>query len=107
MDGRGALATALIKMATSPVKADRDAIARVERECQHDVRNIAVLLEDSEIILLASQTEERSKPKIIATGIFWAGIIGIAAMLFRPTLMWEGVTLGFVVGSASVVKSRN
>ena len=108
MDGRGALGAALIKMATSPVKADRDAIARVERECQQDVTNIAVLLENSEIILLASQAEGRiSKPKIMATGIFWAGVIGIAAMFLRPTLMWEGVTLGFVVGSASVVKSKN
>lgn len=106
MDGRGALGAALIKMATSPVKADRDAIARVERECQQDIKDIAILLENSELVLLASQTEQRNKPKIIATGIFWAGVIGIAAMFVRPTLMWEGVGLGFIVGSASVIKSK-
>ena len=102
----GELGAALIKMAASPVKADREAIARVERECQQDVRNIARLLEHSEIVLLASETEKCSKPKIIAAGVFWAGIIGIAAMLLRPTLMWEGVGLGFIAGSAAVVKKN-
>lgn len=106
MDGRGAIGAALIKMATSPVKADREAISRVERECQQDIRDIAILLEHSEIILL-SQSEKVSRSKIIATGIFWAGIIGIAAMFLRPTFMWEGVGLGFIVGSASVAKSKN
>lgn len=106
MGGRAELAAALIKMATSPVKADREAIARVERECQQDVTNIAVLLENSEIILLASQSEKQDKSKVLATGIFWAGIIGIIAMFTRPTLMWEGVGLGFIVGSASVIKSK-
>ncbi|MEH2337606.1 hypothetical protein [Nostoc sp.] len=36
MDGNEVLASALVKMATSPVKADRDAIARLERECKDE-----------------------------------------------------------------------
>ncbi|MEH2145318.1 hypothetical protein [Nostoc sp.] len=41
MDGNEILASALVKMAASPVKADRDAIARIERECKTDITKIA------------------------------------------------------------------
>lgn len=113
MGGRGALGAALIKMAVSPVKADREAIARVERECQEDIKYIAALLEDSEIVLLASTEEKQSNSKIIAAakliaaGIFWGGVVGIAAILIRPAFIWQGIGLGFCAGSACVVKDKN
>lgn len=101
MDGNEVLALALVKMATSPVKADRDAIARIERECQTDIAKIAATLEDSQIIAQAINSQRQGKGlKILATGLFWSGVIGIATMFVRPSYVWCGVTLGFVSGIA-------
>ncbi|MFN6526942.1 hypothetical protein [Nostoc sp. ChiSLP03a] len=50
MDGNEVLSLVLVKMASSPVKADRDAIARIERECQADILKITTSLENSRII---------------------------------------------------------
>ena len=98
MDGN-VLSLALVKMATSPVKADRDAIARLERECQMDIAKITVTLEDSQIIAQAINSQPQGKGlKILATGLFWSGVIGIATMFVRPSYVWCGVSLGFVSG---------
>jgi len=103
MDGNQ-LASVFVKMATSPVKADRDAIARIERECQADILKITTSLEDSRIIAEALNNHEQGKGlKILATGLFWSGVIGIATMLVRPSYLWHGVSLGLVSGVASRV----
>ena len=101
MDGNEVLSLALVKMATSPVKADRDAIARIERECQADIVKITTSLENSRIIAQALNSHEQGKGfKILATGLFWSGVIGIATMFVRPSYIWCGVSLGFVSGIA-------
>ncbi|WP_375469555.1 hypothetical protein [uncultured Nostoc sp.] len=104
MDGNEVLSLALVKMATSPVKADRDAIARIERECGADILKITTSLENSRIIAQALNSHERGKGmKILATGLFWSGVIGIATMFVRPSYVWYGVSLGFVSGIAGRV----
>ncbi|MEH2319580.1 hypothetical protein [Nostoc sp.] len=102
MDGNQVLASALVKMATSPVKADREAIARIERECGTDVIKIATGLEDLQIVAIAiNATNNQGKGlKIFASGLFWAGIIGIATLSIRPNYLWYGVSLGFISGAA-------
>ena len=98
------LSLVLVKMATSPVKADRDAIARIERECQADILKITTSLENSRIIAQALNSYERDKGlKILATGLFWSGVIGIATMFIRPSYVWCGVSLGFISGIAGRV----
>ena len=104
MDGNEVLSLVLVKMATSPVKADRDAIARIERECQADILKITTSLENSRIIAQALNSHEQGKGlKILATGLFWSGVIGIATMFIRPSYVWCGVSLGFVSGIAGRV----
>ncbi|WP_334993997.1 hypothetical protein [Nostoc sp.] len=88
-------------MATSPVKADRDAIARLERECQMDVTEIAASLEDLQIIAQSINSQPHGQGlKILATGLFWSGVIGIATMFIRPSYVFYGVSLGLVSGIA-------
>ncbi len=104
MDGNEVLSLVLVKMATSPVKADRDAIARIERECQADITKITTSLENSRIIAEALNSHEQGKGlKILATGLFWSGVIGIATLFIRPSYIWCGVSLGFVSGLAGRV----
>ncbi|MHC5728700.1 MAG: hypothetical protein ACYTXY_32210, partial [Nostoc sp.] len=103
-DGNEVLSLVLVKMATSPVKADRDAIARIERECQADIIKITTSLENSRIIAEALNSHEQGKGlKILATGLFWSGVIGIATMFVRPSSVWCGVSLGFISGIAGRV----
>jgi hypothetical protein len=104
MDGNEVLSLVLVKMATSPVKADRDAIARIERECQADILKITTSLENSRIIAEALNRHEQGKGlKILATGLFWSGVIGIATLFVRPSYVWCGVSLGFMSGIAGRV----
>ncbi|MDZ7966891.1 MAG: hypothetical protein RM368_18245 [Nostoc sp. DedSLP03] len=104
MDGNEVLSLVLVKMASSPVKADRDAIARIERECQADILKITTSLENSRIIAEALNSHEQGKGlKILATGLFWSGVIGIATMFVRPSYVWCGVSLGFISGIAGRV----
>ncbi|MEH2300013.1 MAG: hypothetical protein V7K88_13555 [Nostoc sp.] len=102
MDGNEVLASALVKMATSPVKADRDAIARLERECKTDITKIATALEDSQIVVQAMNATESLGIglKILAAGLFWSSVIGLATMFVRPNYLWYGVSLGFISGAA-------
>lgn len=107
MDGNEVLGLVLTKMATSPVKADRDAIARIERECQADILKITTSLENSRIVAEALNSYQQGKGKglkILATGLFWSSVIGIAAMFIRPNYVWCGVSLGFILGVAGTVE---
>ena len=104
MDGNEVLSLVLVKMATSQVLADRDAIARIERECQADIVKITTSLENSRIIAEALNSYEKGKGlRILATGLFWSGVIGIATMFVRPSCVWYGVSLGFISGIAGRV----
>jgi hypothetical protein len=106
MDGNEVLSLVLLKMSTSPIKADRDAIARVERECGADILKITTSLENSRIIAEALNSHQQGKNKglkILATGLFWSGVIGIATLFVRPSYVWGGVSLGFVSGIAGRV----
>lgn len=102
MDGNQVLASALVKMATSPVKADRDAITRLERECQTDIIKITTALEELQIVVEATNTttNQGKAIKILAAGLFWSSVIGVATMFIRPNYVWCGVSLGFIAGVA-------
>lgn len=101
MDGKQ-LASALVKMATSPVKADREAIARIERELQTDIIKITSSLEDSEIIAQVIESKPKML-KIFAMGMFWGAVIGTAALFVRPQYTSWGACLGFVAGASGRV----
>ncbi len=101
MDGNQVLASALVKMATSPVKADRDAIARLERECQTDIIKITTALEELQIVAEATNTTSQGKAlKTLVAGLFWSSVIGVATMFIRPNYVWCGLSLGFIAGVA-------
>ncbi len=100
------LASALVKMAASPVKADREAIARIERECQMDITTITISLENSELMVQAITQAVERKPqtlKVFAMGMFWGAVVGAAALFVRPNYAVWGVGLGFMAGASGRV----
>lgn len=101
MDGKE-LSSVLVKMSVSPVKADRDAIARIERECGVNIEVVAISLENSQLMEQAI-LDTKPKPKILATGLFWCGVIGIAMLFIRPSYTVYGVGLGFLAGASSSI----
>jgi hypothetical protein len=103
----GELASALVKMAVSPVKADREAIARLERECGTDITKITASLENLEIITQAYKSNPHKEiSKILLFGVFWSAVIGLATMFVRPSYTWCGLSLGFVAGAAGKATMR-
>ncbi len=86
------LTTALQKLAISPVKADRLAICRLEKEYGASLSEIVGELEDYAIVHQSIQ-DERAKPKnqyqlIIACcyGCLWGAVIEIATLFIKPSV---------------------
>lgn len=95
------LATILIKMAVSPVKADRDAITRIEREAGQDIQAITRELENLAIVKQAEPQQQLSKKEyllMVAHGCFFGCAVGVLVLLIRPQYAWVGFTFGFLGG---------
>ena len=99
------LSESLLRLSVSPVKADREAIARLERETGRDIQAIIQDLDSNEIALQAIY-DQQQKPVIkkfvnlFNSGIFVAGVIGIVTVFTTPSHILMALILGFATGVA-------
>lgn len=97
------LSESLLRLSVSPVKADREAITRLERETGRDIQAIIQDLDSNEIALQAIY-DQQQKPVIkkfinlFNSGLFIAGVIGIVTVFTTPSHILIALSLGFVTG---------
>ncbi|MBW4566309.1 MAG: hypothetical protein KME32_35680 [Mojavia pulchra JT2-VF2] len=96
------LTTALQKLAISPVKADRLAIERLEKQYGASLLEITNELENYAIVH-QSISDERAKPKnqliiLCCYGCLWGAVIGIATLFIKPGVTVAAIGLGFTAG---------
>lgn len=97
------LSESLLRLSVSPVKADREAIARLERETGKDIQAIIQDLDSNEIALQAIY-DKQQKPVInkfvnlFNSGLFIAGVVGIVTVLTTPSHILMALSLGFITG---------
>ncbi|MGJ5629858.1 hypothetical protein [Nostoc sp. CALU 1950] len=96
------LTTALQKLAISPVKADRLAIYRLEKEYGASLSEIVGELEDYAIVHQSIQ-DERAKPRnqliiLCCYGCLWGAVFGIATLFIKPSVTVAVIGLGFTAG---------
>ena len=98
------LTTALQVLSTSPVKADRLAIERLEKQYGASLLEIINELEDYAIVH-QSISDERAKPKnqliiVCCYGCLWGVVIGIATLFIKPGVTVAAIGLGFTAGGS-------
>jgi uncharacterized membrane protein len=96
------LTTALQKLAISPVKADRLAIERLEKQYGASLLEITNELENYAIVH-QSISDERAKSKnqlivVCCYGCLWGAVIGIATLFIKPSVTVAAIGLGFTAG---------
>ena len=96
------LTTALQVLSTSPIKADRLAIERLEKQYGASLLEIINELEDYAIVH-QSISDERVKPKnqliiLCCYGCLWGAVIGIATLFIKPSVTVAAIGLGFTAG---------
>lgn len=97
---------ALTNMALSPVKADREAIRRIENQS-----GLSALEITSQITDLAIQGEAYpsiphplSTPKyIVLHGISGGAVAGVLLLLFNPAEFFAGIILGCIAASTRAI----
>ena len=105
------LSESLLRLSVSPVKADREAIARLERETGKDIQAIIQELDSNEIALQAIY-DQQPKPVIkkfinlLNSGVFVAGVIGIVTLFTTPSHILMALSLGFVTGVTGAALRR-
>jgi hypothetical protein len=105
------LSESLLRLSVSPVKADREAITRLERETGKDIQAIIQDLDSSEITLQAIY-DQQPKPVIkkisslFNSGIFVAGVVGIVTVFTTPSHILMALSLGFVTGLTGAALRR-
>jgi len=103
------LKEALLRLSVSPVKADREAISRLERETGKNIQDIIQDLDSLDITLKALEEKSGlSYPKLqrlLVWGLSISSLIGIGALFVLP---WEklpvAILLGFILGISSAIR---
>jgi uncharacterized membrane protein len=96
------LTYSLQKLAISPVKQDRLAIERLEKQYGASLLEIINQMENYAIVH-QSMEDERAKPRnqliiICCYGCLWGAVIGIATLFIKPTVTVAAIGLGFTAG---------
>lgn len=105
------LSESLLRLSVSPVKADREAIARLERETGKDIQVLIQELDSNEIALQAIYSQQ-PKPlfklfmRILNSGAFVAGVVGLVTLFTTPSHLLIAVLLGFVTGVTGAALRR-
>jgi len=105
------LSEALISLKVSKVRADNEAIARLEKNYGKSVDQIVYDLENSKIISQALNDQHRTQLNlpdnlpgkiIIASiqGVFFGAVISIGTLIIRPQFLDTGFILGFLAASS-------
>lgn len=96
------LKEALLRLSVSPVKADREAIVRLEKETGKDIQKIIQDLDSIDITLQAIEEKSQlsyKKNKLLVWGLSFGSLVGIIALFVLP---WEklvvAIALGFILG---------
>jgi tetrahydromethanopterin S-methyltransferase subunit F len=96
------LKEALLRLSVSPVKADREAISRLERETGKDIQKIIQDLDSIDITLEALEEKSQlsyNKNRLLVWGLSSGSLVGIVALFVLP---WEklvvAIALGFILG---------
>ncbi|HEY9852227.1 MAG TPA: hypothetical protein V6D28_22325 [Leptolyngbyaceae cyanobacterium] len=97
------LKESLLRLSVSPVKADRDAIARLERETGRDIQKIIAELDSTDITLKALEEKPAvSHNKLLARlrwGFFFSALVGILGLfLLSQDRLTVAIALGFALG---------
>lgn len=94
---------ALLRLSVSPVKADREAIVRIERETGKDIQAIIQDLDSIDTALKA--IEEKPIPSYnkwigrMGKAFLFASLVGLAALFWLPSeRTYLAIALGFILG---------
>jgi hypothetical protein len=105
------LSESLLRLSVSPVKADREAIARLERETGNDIQALIQDIDSNEIAWQAIY-DQQQKPIIkkfiglLNSGAFVAGVVGLVALFTTPSHLLIALSLGFVTGVTGAALRR-
>lgn len=97
------LKDALLRLSVSPIKADREAISRLERETGKDILGIIRELDSADITLKAIEEKPAVQKSQLKTRISWGlclgSLVGIGAIfLASPQQLPVAIALGIVLG---------
>ncbi|MBD2180234.1 hypothetical protein H6S82_30120 [Planktothrix sp. FACHB-1355] len=105
------LKESLLRLSVSPIKADREAIARIERETGKQIQTIIAELDSAEITLKA--LEEQPVPKYsqlierIKRASFVAALLGLLGLFLLPENRFAvAIVLGFALGLFAPIRQR-
>lgn len=97
------LKDALLRLSVSPIKADREAISRIERETGKDILGIIRELDSTDITLKALEDKPILQKNLvkrrIGWGFFCGSMVGIAALfMVSPEQLPVAIALGIILG---------
>ena len=103
------LKEALLRLSVSPVKADREAITRIERETGKDIQKIIAELDSIDITLkVLDEKPTRKYGKFIRFaewGLLFSSLVGIGALFLLPTdKLFFAIALGFLLGVSGAIR---
>lgn len=98
-----ALKDALVRLSVSPIKADREAITRIEKETGKDIQAIIRDLDSIDTALKAIDESPIHYKKQwfgrMTRAFFFASLVGLIALFFLPSeRIYIAIVLGFVLG---------
>ena len=97
------LKDALLRLSVSPIKADREAISRLERETGKDILGIIRELDSADLTLKAIEEKPAIQKSLvkrrIGWGFFCGSLVGIAAVfMVSPQQLPVAIALGIILG---------
>ncbi|GET43145.1 hypothetical protein [Microseira wollei] len=105
------LKDALLRLSVSPIKADREAISRIERETGKDILALLRELDSADLTLKA--IEEKPAPqksqikRRVGWGFFCGSLVGIAALfMVSPQQLPVAIALGIMLGISLPISRR-
>jgi hypothetical protein len=106
------LSESLLRLSVSPIKADREAIGRLERETGQDIQMIIQELDSNDLALQAIYEKPQNPlfkkfTNILLSSVFVAGVVGIVALFTTPSNLFPALFLGFVTGATGATLYRH
>jgi hypothetical protein len=106
------LKSSLVALTISPVKSDKAAIARLERQCNKEISNIVNDLEDLEIMVHSLKSIDPTQDMIsksitgVIQGILFGAIASLILLIVKPEVARPAFCLSFLIGITSTYLSK-
>jgi hypothetical protein len=104
------LKDALLRLSVSPIKADREAISRIERETGKDILSLIQELDSTDITLKAIEekpTTQIQLKKRLGWGLFCGSLVGIGTLfMVSPQQLPMAIALGIIFGISLPITRR-